>query len=120
MDSIQIIQTTNIILVDNPKFNFTGSLPEAMLRDIPASSEILQAYHSLSLSGFCPLTDEMRKVLEEVDKPQNGGKKKGIKFGPFETTHPPKKCGKQEPEVEPSTPTKAPNRKRVKKMDRRP
>ncbi|CAI9269356.1 unnamed protein product [Lactuca saligna] len=50
-----------------------------MLHDISASSEILQAYRSFPLSGFHPLTVDMRKVLEEADKPKKGGKNKGTK-----------------------------------------
>lgn len=87
-----------------------------MLHNILASSEVLQAYHILPLSGFRCLTDEMRNVLEEVDKPNKGGKKKGTKFGLFEPTPFPKKSGKRKPEVEPLAPAKAPKRKRIKKM----
>ncbi|CAI9303570.1 unnamed protein product [Lactuca saligna] len=56
-------------------------IPEVMLRDIPTPSKTLQAYRSFPLSGFRPLTNDMRKVLEEADKPKMGGKKKGMKVG---------------------------------------
>ncbi|CAI9266312.1 unnamed protein product [Lactuca saligna] len=35
MATIQIFHTTNIIRIDNSKFNFINSIPELMLRDVP-------------------------------------------------------------------------------------
>lgn len=119
MAAIQIFHISNIILADNSNFSFIGSIPEAMLRDVSASSEVLWAYRSFPLSGFHPLTDEMRKVLEDVEKCNKGGKKKGTKFGLSEPAPSPKKVGKRKPEAKPSAPTKAHNRKRAKKMARR-
>ena len=75
MAAIPIFHTTNIIVADTSKFSFITSIPEAMLRDVPVVSEVLRAYHSLSVSGFRLITDEMRKVLDKADRPKKGGKK---------------------------------------------
>ncbi|CAI9284233.1 unnamed protein product [Lactuca saligna] len=77
------------------KFAFIGSIPESMLRYIPTTSEVIQAYRSVSHSGPRPMTDEIRKVLDEVDKPKNGGKQKG-KVGPYKPVQTPKKKVKRQ------------------------
>ena len=75
MATIQIFHTTNIILVDNSMFTFINSISESRLRDVPAASEVLLTYCSQPVSGLCPMTDEVRKVLDGVNKPKKGGKK---------------------------------------------
>ncbi|CAI9302847.1 unnamed protein product [Lactuca saligna] len=61
MASIHIFHTTNIILTDTSKFSFIDSIPEVMLRDVPAASDVLRAYRTLPVSGFHPLTNDMKK-----------------------------------------------------------
>lgn len=61
--SIQIFHTPNIILADKSKFNLIGFIPEVMFRDVPATSDVLWDCRNLPVTGFCPLTDEMQKVL---------------------------------------------------------
>ncbi|CAI9303284.1 unnamed protein product [Lactuca saligna] len=53
-----------------------------MFRDVPTASKILDAYRKLPVSGFLPLTDEKRVVLDEADKPNKVGKKKAEKEAP--------------------------------------
>lgn len=91
MSSIKIFHATNIILAGNSKFNIIGSIHQGMLCDILAASDILRAYHSLPLSCFRPLTNEMQKVLDEVDKLKRGEKKKGAKVGPSKLAPSPKR-----------------------------
>lgn len=61
-----------------------------ILRDVPPASEVLKSYRSLPVYGFCPITDEMRKVLDEADKPKKGRKKSGAKSCPSEPPQDPK------------------------------
>ncbi|CAI9276735.1 unnamed protein product [Lactuca saligna] len=74
-----------------------------MLRNVPAASEIIQAYHSFPASGHRPITYEIQKVLDEADKPKKGGKKR-TKEGPSEPTQTPKKKVKRAAH-KPRTPT---------------
>ncbi|CAI9263190.1 unnamed protein product [Lactuca saligna] len=105
MVAIQIFHTTNIILADNRKFNFSGSIPESMLRDVPAASDILRAYGSLPVSSFLPITDEVQKILAEAVKPKKGGKNRGVKAGPSEPPQASKKKAVKKPASRPQTPT---------------
>ena len=75
MDSISTIHTTGIILDDNSKFAFVGSIPEAMLRDVPTTSKILKGYRLIPALGFHPLTPEMQSIIAEANKPKKGGLK---------------------------------------------
>lgn len=75
MSSISYLHTTNIILADNYKFWFVGSILEATFRDIPAASKILEAYMKLPVSGFCSLMPDMQLIIDEADKLKKGGQK---------------------------------------------
>lgn len=77
--TISTIHTTGIILAGNSKFAFVGSIPIAMLRDVPAASKILEGYQTIPTSSFCHLTPEMPSIIAEVDKPKKGGQKGGKK-----------------------------------------
>ncbi|CAI9302917.1 unnamed protein product [Lactuca saligna] len=105
MAAIRIFHTTNIILTDKSKFTFIGSISESLLRDVPATSEVLRTYHSLPVSGFCPMTDDVRNVLDEADKPKKGGKKRGAKVGPCKTPQALKKKKVKKAAHRPLTPT---------------
>lgn len=99
MDEIQIFHTTNIILADTSKFSFIGSIPESMLRDVTAASDVLQNYRTLPVSGFLPMTREFQKILDKADKPKKGGKKRVAKVSPSEPTQSPKKGSKRKSNV---------------------
>ena len=103
MANIQVFHTTNIILSDTSRFTFIRSIPETILRNVTTASEIIRAYRSLPASGPRPMTSEVRKVLEEADKPNKGGKRKP-KVGPSEPAQTPKKKVKQAA-CKPKTPT---------------
>lgn len=97
--SISTFHTTGIILADNSKFSFVGSISEAMFRDVPVASKILEGYRKILVLGFRPLTPEMQSIIAEVDKPKKGGqkgskkgeKKQSAKEGPSEPANTPKK-----------------------------
>lgn len=74
-----------MILSDSLRFTCIGSIPEMMLYNVPANSEVIQAYPRQMASGPGALIDIVRKVLEEVDKPKKGGKRKA-KAGTSEPT----------------------------------
>lgn len=61
---------------DPTKFNFVGSIPGVMLERVPEDNAIVTEYHRQPLSGVRPITEEFRKILKEVNKPNRGGKKK--------------------------------------------
>ncbi|CAI9280164.1 unnamed protein product [Lactuca saligna] len=63
MAAIQIFRTTNIILVDISRFTFTGSIPETMLCNVPVTSEVVQTYRSLPVSGLRPIIDVVYKAV---------------------------------------------------------
>ena len=42
--NIPIFHTSNFNVVDSSRFAFLGSIPESMLRNVPASSEVINAY----------------------------------------------------------------------------
>lgn len=69
---IPFFHTSNIILSDSSQFAFTGSIPEPMLRNVPASSTVITEYRRQPASGARPLTAAMRQVLEEANKPKKG------------------------------------------------
>ncbi|CAI9267847.1 unnamed protein product [Lactuca saligna] len=76
MYAILIFHTTNFIIADNCKLSFVGFILEAIFRAVPTASKILEAYRKPPISGFCPLTDEMRAILEEADKPKKEERRK--------------------------------------------
>lgn len=90
MEAIPIFHTSNFIVSDPTKFSFIGSLPEAMLNYVPTDNELINEYQKKHVSGPFPLTHEMQKALEEVNKPKKGGKRKE-KVGPSEPAQTPKK-----------------------------
>lgn len=79
MATISTFHTTSIILADNSKFSFVGSILEAMFRDVPVASKILEAYRKVTASGFHPITPEMQAILAKADKTKKGGQKGGKK-----------------------------------------
>lgn len=102
--TIQIFHTTKIILDDTSIFTFICSVLETMLRNVPAASEVRQTYRSVPTSNLQPITDVVRKVLKDIDKPKKGWKKRTTKAGPSETTQIPKKKVKRATR-KPRTPT---------------
>ena len=42
MSSIATFHTTKIIIAENSKFPFAGSIPETMFRCVPATTKILE------------------------------------------------------------------------------
>ena len=72
LSTVSTFHTTGIILADNSKFSFVGSIPEAMFRDVSATSKILEGFRKLAPSVFHTITLEMQVILTEVDKPKKG------------------------------------------------
>ena len=72
--AILVFHTSNVIVSDSSRFVFIESIPETMLRYVPADSEVIKEYRRQLASSPRRLTVEMRKALEEVDKPNKGGK----------------------------------------------
>ena len=88
-----------------------------MFRSVLAASKILEAYRKIPVLGFHPLTDEMREILAEADKPKKGGKQKTAKEGTSTTVVTPKK---QKAKAGSSAATPPPTQKRkVKKAARK-
>lgn len=75
MASIATLHTTGIIVTDPSMFSFIGSIPEAMFRDVPPSSKILEGYRTLQPSGSRPLTVEFQEILAKADKAKKGGRR---------------------------------------------
>ncbi|CAH1436336.1 unnamed protein product [Lactuca virosa] len=84
-----------------------------MFSDILPASKVLEKYRSKPVSGFRPLTDERRTILEETDKPKKGGKKKATKEGTSEPTQTPKK---RKAQVGSSAPDQTPKKTQKVKM----
>lgn len=76
-----MFHTSNVIISDCSRFVFIRSILDEMLRNVPLNSEIITANQSLPVSSPHPVTAEIHKVLEEVDKLKKGGKQKE-KAGP--------------------------------------
>ena len=72
--SISTFHTTKIIISDNSKFTFVGSITETMFRSVPAASKILEEYKKLPSSGARTITPEMHTEIEEADKVKKRGK----------------------------------------------
>ncbi|CAI9295083.1 unnamed protein product [Lactuca saligna] len=75
LSSIATFHTTKVIVTDPTKFPFIGSIPEAMIGRISASSNVLQQYRKCPSSGPRELTPTMIRSIEEADKPAKRGKK---------------------------------------------
>lgn len=73
--SIATFLTTAIIISNSSKFSFIGSIPEAMFRDVPPSSKLLEGYRKLTPSGPRELTDEMQAILTDAVEPKKMGGK---------------------------------------------
>ncbi|CAI9293629.1 unnamed protein product [Lactuca saligna] len=67
--------TLKIIVTDSTKYSFIGSIPEAMLAAISASSNVLQQYRKHRSSGLRELTPAMVRSIEEAEKPTKRGNK---------------------------------------------
>ena len=97
--TVSNFHTTDIILANNSKFSFVGSIPNAMFIDVPTASKILEGFRKLAPFGFCTITPELQAILAEADKTKKvgqKGKKKGEK----------KKRAQEGPSAQAQTPTK--------------
>lgn len=83
LDAIPILHTSNFIVSDPTKFRFVGSIPTAMLSNVPADNIVVNKYQKKHVFGIRPVPEDLRKELEVVNKPKKEGKRKG-KVGPFE------------------------------------
>nr|KAJ0210234.1 hypothetical protein LSAT_V11C400205970 [Lactuca sativa] len=72
LSSIATFHTTKIIVTDPTKFSFIGSIPEAMLGRISASSNVLQQYRKHPSAGPRELTAAMIRSTEEVTSQPKG------------------------------------------------
>lgn len=61
---------------DPNNFTFIGSVPDAMLEKVPLDNDIVSEYQILPSSGVQPMPNELRKPLDEGNKPNRGGKRK--------------------------------------------
>nr|KAJ0220199.1 hypothetical protein LSAT_V11C200056640 [Lactuca sativa] len=75
LSSISTFHTTKIIVTNPTKYSFIGSIPEAMLAPISASSNVLQQYRKHPSSGPRELTPAMVRSIDKADKPAKRGKK---------------------------------------------
>ncbi|KAL7610066.1 extensin-like [Lactuca sativa] len=75
LSSIATVHTAKIIVTDPTNYSFIGSIPEAMLGRISASSNVLQQYRKRPSSGPKELTPAVVRSIEEADKPTKRGKK---------------------------------------------
>nr|KAJ0202491.1 hypothetical protein LSAT_V11C600329060 [Lactuca sativa] len=71
--SIATFHTKGIIMADRSKFDFIGSIMEAMFRDVPPSSKIPEGYRALTPSEEQVRTEEVEQVRtdREVTPPIN-------------------------------------------------
>ena len=76
MSSIATFHTTKIIIVDNSRFPFVGSISKTMFRCLPVASKILEDYKKLPSLGPHTITLDMRSILDEAEKVKKGGKQK--------------------------------------------
>ncbi|XP_052627167.1 uncharacterized protein LOC128133688 [Lactuca sativa] len=74
LSSIATFHTMKIIVTDPTKFSYIGSIPEAMLGCISASSNLLQQYRKRPSVGPRDLTPTMLRSIEEADKPARGAR----------------------------------------------
>lgn len=73
IDAILILQTSTFIMSDPSKFNFVGSILEAMLVKVPSDNAIVNAYCKQPTSGVHPMTEELRKAIEEITNRKGEG-----------------------------------------------
>lgn len=81
------------MMYDPRKFNFVGSIPEAMLGKVPLDNVIVNEYRNQPTSGVLPMSDELRKAIEDEYKLKRGGKRKA-KATPSKVVKTPKKVKK--------------------------
>lgn len=82
MASIATFHTTKIIIPDNSKFSFIGSIPESMYWCVSSESKIMKSYKAQQVSGPRFITPEMQKTLDEADaQKKRGWKGEKVKQG---------------------------------------
>ncbi|CAI9279636.1 unnamed protein product [Lactuca saligna] len=91
---IPILQSTTFMMSDPRKFSFFGAILDAILVRVPTDNAIVNAYHKLTIYGVRPMTEKLRKVIDEGNKPKRRGKQKA-KAAPSEVVKTPKKVKKQ-------------------------
>ena len=79
--SIAPFHTTKIIVFDNSKFTFVGSIHESMYRCVSGESKLSGEYKKRPVSGPRILNPEMQHNLDEANKIMKGGKPKQPKEG---------------------------------------
>ncbi|CAI9282872.1 unnamed protein product [Lactuca saligna] len=72
MSNVSSVHTTGIIVADTSKLEFVGSIPKAMLCDVPRASKVLKGYCTIPTSRFRPLTPKMQLIIAKADKPKIG------------------------------------------------
>lgn len=100
MSNVSTLHTTGIIVTYTSKFAFVGSIPKAMLRDVPPANKVLEGYRIIPASGFHPLTPEMQSKDRSNKGCKKGEKKKGDNEGTSELVNTSKK---QKAKTAPST-----------------
>ena len=70
LSAIPILHTLNFNVSDPTKFRFVGSIPEAMLFNVPADNVVVNEYRKKPVFGVCPMPEDLRKALEEGNKPK--------------------------------------------------
>lgn len=74
---IPIVHTSNIKVSDLTKLNFIGSIPEAMLLNVPIHNLVVNEYQKKPASGVHPMPEDLLKAINEANKPKRGAKAKG-------------------------------------------
>lgn len=93
MAEISTLQMSTFIMSDPHNFNFIGSVPVEMLEKVPIDNAILRECQKLPSSGVCPMPADLRKLIDESNKPKCGGKRKE-KVSPSERVRVTKKTNK--------------------------
>lgn len=75
--AIPIFHTSKFIVSDPTKFDFLVSVPEAMLLNVLTDNLLIKEYRKKPTSGPLPIPEDLRRALEERNKPKKGGKRKG-------------------------------------------
>ncbi|CAI9303851.1 unnamed protein product [Lactuca saligna] len=76
-------------MLDPRNFSFIGLIPDEMLEKVPLDNAIMRKYQKLPPSGVRPMLAELRQLIDEINKPKRGGKRKA-KAAPFESVRVPK------------------------------
>ncbi|CAI9259744.1 unnamed protein product [Lactuca saligna] len=63
--AIPIFHTSNFIVSDPTKFDFIGSIPEAMLLKVPTNNVLISEYRKKPASDSRPMPEDLRRALEE-------------------------------------------------------